>query len=514
MKLFNLIFFSITVLQCSAQKIIYSDFEKEDFDRFRFDVIAKHNDRILVYKGIYLKADGGTSSPDNSIMENRICFYDLQMKIVQQIILPLPKEISGVHFLTYEDHFFMFYQYQRGHTIHCMTLKIDMDGKIIGAPIEMDKTTIADIHYQSKIYSVINSANKKNIAAFKIDNSDDRSYTITSLFFNDKLELLHRSSDTIFIADEIFFREFNIDDEGDLAFVGIRETSQKNDHAKAIFFSFKRSENKMFHDFLIPTDLFVDNVRLEVDNVNRKYILTSFYSEKPNGNIKGLYSVIKDAATDNNISITKTILSDTLATQLGGDLSNRFNNYYLQNIHLRQNGGFVAEAIELSTGSQNQLFIRWNYFHLIAKSVASNFVFYDQNAFNYYTPWMQGNFSSLNTLVMSFSDRGILEWINVVKTSQEDKFQAALGYASVVANGLIYFVFNEKLKSKIFLVAQSINTTGQLNTDSRLKEDLEIRGQNKDLTHYPRFAKPVSANEIIFPCRKNRGYICLAKIEF
>jgi hypothetical protein len=88
------------------------------------------------------------------------------------------------------------------------------------------------------------------------------------------------------------------------------------------------------------------------------------------------------------------------------------------------------------------------------------------------------------------------------------------GIKSVIANNLIYFVFNEKIKNKMYPVTQSINTAGQLNTDSRLKEDLEIKDENRDLTHYPRFAKSVSANEVIFPCRKNRGYICLAKIEF
>jgi hypothetical protein len=115
---------------------------------------------------------------------------------------------------------------------------------------------------------------------------------------------------------------------------------------------------------------------------------------------------------------------------------------------------------------------------------------------------------------MSFSNHGVLEWMNILKTPQQDGFHATLGYKSVVANNLIYFVFNEKIKSKMYLIAQSINAKGQLNTDNRLKEDLEVKDENRDLTHFPRFAIPVSANEIIFPCRKNRGYICLAKVEF
>jgi hypothetical protein len=57
MKKINLIItFILLCIECSAQKIIYSDFEKEDFNRFRFNVIAKHNDKILVYKAIYLRS--------------------------------------------------------------------------------------------------------------------------------------------------------------------------------------------------------------------------------------------------------------------------------------------------------------------------------------------------------------------------------------------------------------------------------------------------------------------------
>jgi len=63
----------------------------------------------------------------------------------------------------------MFYQYQQVHTIYCMAAKIGMDGKLIGAPRELDHTDIMDIHYQSQIYSVIYSEDKKWIVVFNED---------------------------------------------------------------------------------------------------------------------------------------------------------------------------------------------------------------------------------------------------------------------------------------------------------------------------------------------------------
>src|SRR5882762_6652765 len=144
--------------QGQAQKIVYSEPEKEDFDRFRFDVIAHHDNRILVYKATYFGSPSGgrayqgpgssyanpgtVSGPAASILESTICIYDPAMKLQEKILLPLPKELSGVHFLVYKDFFYMFYQYQQVHTIYCMAAKIGMDGKLIGAPRELDHTDI------------------------------------------------------------------------------------------------------------------------------------------------------------------------------------------------------------------------------------------------------------------------------------------------------------------------------------------------------------------------------------
>src|ERR1700722_4423245 len=537
MKVFNLIFFSITVLQCSAQKIIYSDFEKKDFDRFRFDVVAKHNDRIIVYKATYFSSPFSSqrqrlpqqsyanpdpmantqnmvSTPDNSILESALCIYDLQMKIIQQTVLPLPKEISGVHFLVYDDYFYMFYQYQRVHTIYCMSVKIDMDGKIIGVPFELDKTEIMDIHYQSQVYSVIYSENKKHILAFKTDDKNDHNYTVTSLAFDKDLHLQHRSANKISVEGADFLKEFKVDNDGNFVFIGSSETTLKDDKKRPLLFILKTGSDELLYNFIFPLDLYTDDVRLTIDNVNKKYILTSLYSKKSSGSIRGVYSIIKNIYGAADASVTNTVFTDSLAMLLGKDASTVFSNYYLQNIHLRQDGGFIAEAMDLSIFPFQQLYDRWNYLQYFSQQIASNFIFYDPYEYYHYYPWTVWRyfgsyytFSSSNILIMSFSNRGVLEWMNILKTPQEDGFHATLGYKSVVANNLIYFVFNEKIKSKMYLIAQSINAKGRLNTDNRLKEDLEVKDENRDLTHFPRLAIPVSANEIIFPCRKNRGCI-------
>jgi len=103
-----------------AQTIVYSQPEKKDFDRFRFDVIAKHKNTILVYKALYFSSPyhrnpkpativtvttvtnirnvpirgGRRPTPpqddfvNNSVLESAICLYDTAMQQLQEKVLP------------------------------------------------------------------------------------------------------------------------------------------------------------------------------------------------------------------------------------------------------------------------------------------------------------------------------------------------------------------------------------------------------------------------------------------
>jgi hypothetical protein len=529
--------------QNQAQKIIYSEFEKKDFNRFMFDVIGKFGNRTLVYKGVYFASpfevqnqnrprlsyanpdpqgntQGMVSTPDNSILESTLCIYDRDMKMLQQITLPLPDQISGVHFLVYEDFFYIFYQYQQVHSVYCMAAKIGSDGRMIGAPVQLDKTDIMDIHYQSQIYWVIHSENKKNIAAIKTRIDHDKGYILTSLLFDSELRLIHKSETALATPGATYLQDFRLDNDATLAFIGGSELSDKNEPSDILYIE-QSGSDKLRSYVIFPPKLYADDIRLTIDNKNKKYLITSFFSNAYQGDIRGFYTNIWDPTTCKSAGENITLFGDSLRKQIDMVKANAFDNYFLQDIRLRTDGGFVTEAMELSIFPQRQLIDRWNYLQYLPPLIAGVFYFYDPHEFDHYYPWkawhlLGSNFSysSQNTLIMSFSNSGSLEWVNSLNTTQDDRFHGAIGFTSAIANDLIYYVYNEHIHGKNYLVVQSLNGKGQINSDNRLKEDLELPGVNKDLTHYPRFARPISGSEIIFPCRRGRGYICLAKIEF
>ncbi len=528
----------------SAQTINYSKFEKSDFDRFKFDVIAKHDNKILVFKATYFGAPFGNGNrapqtayanpdvingspgmaptPNNSIQESAIYLYDTSMTLLATKILPLPREISGVHFLVYDDFFYLFYQYQQNHVIYCMAARIGMDGQMIGAPIEMDRTPIVDIHYQSQIYSVIYSENKQHILAFSIEGELHNASIVHSVLFDKELHSLRKSARMLRMGGSEYLSEFQLDNAGNFVFLGLSGSLAKGDERKAVLFTLRPHGDSLTFHYFVPAELFVDDIRLLIDNNRNKYILTSFYSKQPEGDIEGLFTVIRDAAAEKADAVTKTVLSEDLRKSMktGGSIKKAFNTYYLQDMHLRKDGGFEAEVENLEISPDRQLYTRWNYRQYFSEVVASIFIFFDPYEYDHYYPWNQWRYqgaaygySSRQTLVFSCNAAGVLEWVNALGMPQLNRFHSLTGYKSFIANGVIYFLYNVRIRNKSFLTVQTIDAVGQINTDLRFKEDLELIGQNEKFDHFPRLARVVDAGELILPCRSG-NHICLVRIGF
>jgi hypothetical protein len=310
----TLIFFQAT----QAQKIVYSQPEKEDFNRFKFDVITKRDGKILVFKALYYgnpfhgqpsasprqsysnpdplrDNDSPIPGPDNSIEGGSLCIYDSSMHITTERTLPLPRAISGVHFLVYDDFFYIFYQYLVHHTIYCMAAKVGMDGDFIGSPIKMDSTTILDIHYESQIYSVINSEDKQNILLFCI-NVHSEPTRIKSILFDKDLHPRRITSLPLTMEASEYLSEFHVDNEGNFIFIGMNGKAKPHDEMQAALFVVQPGHSdRLYSTYIIPSSISVDNVHLLVDNRNKRYILSSFYSQRPEADIKGLFCLVRDA---------------------------------------------------------------------------------------------------------------------------------------------------------------------------------------------------------------------------
>src|SRR5688572_17169808 len=96
----------------SAQKIVYSEPEREDHKRTNFDILGKIGSNYLVYK--------------NNRNEHAISVYGSDMRLIRKSDLnPENERWINVDFIAYPNHAWMIYQYQQKSILYCMAVKLD-----------------------------------------------------------------------------------------------------------------------------------------------------------------------------------------------------------------------------------------------------------------------------------------------------------------------------------------------------------------------------------------------------
>ncbi|MES2772988.1 MAG: hypothetical protein V4722_02305 [Bacteroidota bacterium] len=492
---------SLTITSTHAQRVIYSEPNREDVRQTNFEIIGRYNGNILVYKSLR--------------SHHTISIYDLDMKEATRLSLEyMPDRVTNVDFISYPGYAWMVYQYQRKSIVYCMAAKIGPDGTKMGEPIQLDTT---DISYSSssKLYSVINSEDKQRIMILKINSKNEKKYMFKTVLFDKDLNMLKISRLLLPMTDRNdILTEFLLDNEGHLVFGhGDRASNDQN----IIKFELiqKPAQADVFTVRPIKLDnISLDEVKIKADNVNGRYVLTSFYYKTKRNVIEGIFHSEWNKATDtetNNIAIP---LGEEIRAEARGEnnIKNAFNDYYLQQIVIRKDGGFVISAESLYTtarGSTNP-FNRWNYFSQPYMTTA-DYYYYGGTGWGY--PYNRfGNsitrYNADNIVVMSFDKDGKLQWSDVIHKSQyDDDGEATISYQTVNTGDAVRFIYNDFEKRDPILAVQSIAPDGKIIRNPTLKN----LGQGH--TFLPRYAKQTGQKQVVVPCLY-RNFLTFAKIEF
>ena len=105
--LFLLLAFSGSTV--TAQKIIYSEPDKDDSRRLNFEIVGKIGSNFLIHKNIRNR--------------NWITVLDNEMKQiakVEQDYVPADDRMINVDFFPYNDFFYIIYQYQKKNIVYCI----------------------------------------------------------------------------------------------------------------------------------------------------------------------------------------------------------------------------------------------------------------------------------------------------------------------------------------------------------------------------------------------------------
>lgn len=485
-----------------AQRIIVSEPDREDSRRMNFEIIGKMGNNYLVYKNIR--------------SDNFICVYDNEMKIIQKTKHEyMPDErLINVDFFPYQDFVYMIYQYQKRNIVYCNLVKLDGMGKKISEPVELDTTKIGG-STNNKIYTTLTSEDKQKIIIFKINSRNKERYIITTKLYDDKFELLKKSIITMPMEERHdYIGEFAMDNEGNLVFAKYYRTSNEN-ISRAYMLIKKAMEDTLgYYQVNLQKNL-LDELRVKVDNTNQRFLLSAFYYAQKRGNIQGLYFL----AINRNgwqPEMERTFeFSEDLRQEAKGDMNMKmaFDNYFIRNITVKRDGGFLIDAESYYTRSRSA-FNRLDYLYGSPFLSPYDYYFYSPYYSNWWwrRNWNSGGqpvrYHADNVTIFSFNNKGEMEWSNVIRKGQwDDDTDDRISYYVMNTGGQLHFLFNLQERRTLLLNDFSLTPDGKVNRNPTLK------GLDKGHEFLPKYGKQISARQFIVPCFY-RNYICFAKIDF
>ena len=492
----------------SGQTVSYSDYENEDGRDINFEIIGKMKGNFLVYKNLRWK--------------HKLSIFDKDMNTKAIIMLDfLPEKTLNVDFVTYPDFFYMIYQYQKRNIVHCMCVKMDGDGLKLSDPVELDTTQIS-LFAENKIYSTINSEDKQKLMVFKIQKKNEKVHLVT-LLFDQQLQLIKKSRLTMEFNDRREnFGDFQLDNEGNLI-VTLATQPVNRDYSNELTLITKSplTDSLVFHAVDIQKN-YVNEVKLKIDNLNKRFLVNAFFYKKNRGTADGMFSWCWNAALGAMDFSTFQDFSDSLRAEsrTDGHLRDAFNEFGIRQVVVRKDGGFLLLTEDYSSQTSNannnpytyNPYNRYNSFYNPYTIYPNSYYSYNPYYNNYYRPYnsfanqQSTRYYYANIVIMSMNKDGKPEWTRVLhKDQMDDNDDNFLSYSTMISGGQIHFLYNLDRKNQV-IADESVAP------DGTNKRNATLKSQEKGYQFMPRLSKQVGANELLIPCLY-RAYICFAKVD-
>lgn len=507
MKRLALFIFLLAVMPVAAlcQKVTYSDFEHEDNRDINFEIIGKMKGGLVVYKNVRR-------------WQHKINVFGDDMKIAKTVKLDfVPEKTFNLDFVVYADYFWMIYQYQKRNTLYCMAAKMDANAQIIGEPVQIDTTQIPFLS-DNKIYTTIYSEDRQKIMVFKMPKKNDR-YSLVTMLFNSDMKMVRERTRQDLELDERRdnYSNFMLDNEGTLVFTkDVRSTYRENSSALDFFYKPFASDTFTVRKVEIGKN-YIDEVRIKIDNLNKRYILNSFYYKKNRGSIDGLFTYIWDKTADSAAIQSFMPVSDEVRAEAkrNGQLRFALDDYFIRQVFAKKDGGFLLTAEDYSTQRTGNAggWNRWDYFNNSYYSPFYNNSYYYYNPYTgFYRPF--NSFGNQNTryfysniLLLSYDKNANLLWSRVIQKDQfDDDNDNFLSFSTFNNGGEINFLFNDDKNRNQIIANHSVAGNGTVTRKPTLKS------QERGYRFMPKLSKQVGSSQLIIPC-EYRGYICFARID-
>jgi hypothetical protein len=501
---FLVVFLCLFQLEVAAQKIAYSEPSSDFVRNTNFEVIGKVGANYLVYMNFRTK--------------HELVVFDNAMKEINRVQMTyMPDRVINVDLLTVKDSAYLFYQYQKKSIVYCQYVKFDQLGKTSYEPVFVD-TALVKSSTDNKIFNVLFSDDKQKICVFKLLNQKDRKYVFSTNVFTQQMLLL-KSSRFDFPMQEKndFVTSFLLDNDGNLIFGKfVRTGSGEGDNISKFALCIKPLQIDSAEVYWLTPDtkIFLDDIKIRIDNYNKRYLMTSLYSDKKRNNIDGVYTMVFDRKEGKQINAAATKFNDELRNDAKGEATTKtaFNDFFVQNMIVKKDGGFIVNMESNYQQSRGNAFNRWDYY--TGNPYNSTFSDLDYYTFgnNNMAGFRPGNVNSVryaadNIVVLSFDKDAKLLWSNTLRKSQwQDDGDYVISYSILNTGEALHYLYNQQERSITLMSSQSITPEGKVIRNPTFKN------LDKGYEFMPRYAKQVGGRSVLIPC-SFRQNLCFAKLD-
>lgn len=531
-KIFLSLLLCAIFVASQAQQVIYADVNKADVQRMNFEILGKLANNYLVYKEIKGK--------------HRISVYDENMQLLEEVpinILPKRSDLLDVSFFPNGRFANLVYQYQVGDVVFLKGVQVEANGHILQQPVVMDTTMIA-YKAENKIYNLLTNNSGSRIASSKINKKDRELYRFAVKQYGTDLQPISESRFTIpmqYKGD--YLSGYSITNDGSFAFV--KYNRQPNGNISEAYLIEKPAAGDEYKEHALNIGhLFLDDIKLMVDDKSNRYLLSSFYSKEKRGDIDGLYVLGMNKITGITDFEKTTEFTDDFKRRVKGKSNpkNAFNNFFINNIIVHNDGSFTVGTEAMYTSNN---WDRWGFWGSPYggmwgpgmyggywggwggigpwggwgwgwRGYWSPYAYY--SPFFYRSYWWGGwgpgwyggggqQFNAGNIALVSFDSEGNKTWDNVmVKSQSENNTDASLSYQVLMRDGEeMNFLINDSKKISALQNIVVSNNGGMQAAKAAVAKD-------KHIDFMPRYGKQVSATEIIIPYSYKKN-ISFAKVK-
>lgn len=226
---------------------------------------------------------------------------------------------------------------------------------------------------------------------------------------------------------------------------------------------------------------FINDLKMEIDYINKQLVFAGFYSELNSFSSAGIiYANINPAKTGDKPRIYTESFKAKFLNEFNAERTvNRGTeliNYYIDRIVIRTDGGVILVS-------------------------ESNYITESTNYNSYYQLYTTSyTYHYDNILLFSINPNGKIHWESIVRKNQVSEDDAAF-YSSYILSldvDRVHLIYNKFIRKSTDIMSCTINNKGETSEKVLVKE-------NDNLLIMPGGGKQISADQIVIPCiQKNK----------